>query len=166
VDRRRRAARGNALTVQPIRISRQLQLAYPSVPDTRAVVEGIEMELIWHGCKTVSRTGDEYAFTTPGLVLVPNGGGSVSWLVREGRVRVVSQDELYVDLAFEPVLLFTVPAVLAVLLAILPLTPSWRVGAMLAGAVLWAHAGFSAWRKYRRWIAKGAHEPFYSPRTP
>jgi len=35
------------------------------------------------------------------------------------------------------------------------------VAVMLAGAVLWAHAGFSAWRKYRAWIARGAHEPLY-----
>jgi hypothetical protein len=147
--------------MQPIRISRQLQLLRPVIPNTRAVVEGIEMELIWHGCKTVHRSANEYVFTTPGVTLVANGGGSVSWLVREGRVRVVSLHELHVDLAFDPVLLFAVPAVLAVLLAILPIDPWWRVVAMLAGAALWAHAGFSAWRKYRAWIAKGAHEPFY-----
>jgi len=134
------------------------------IPDTQAVLRGVETELIWHGCTTVGLTRHDYTFTAAGSLV--SAGGPTSWVVRAGRVSVVNRHELRVELELDPGLLFKVPATIGTFLAIVPVDIWFRVTGMLVGAACWARSGFGAWRNFEEWIVRGARRPFFTPRVP
>ncbi|HEX8905838.1 MAG TPA: hypothetical protein VF771_13390 [Longimicrobiaceae bacterium] len=149
--------------MQPIRVAQTLEFTPPLRPDPAAVLRGIETELIFRGSRTLRLTADELVFAGPGVwrALMPLGGPT-TWLVRGGRITPAGMSALRVQLELDPVSLFLVPFIAAAALTVLPLTPGWRAGLMLAGLVVWAGACIHAWRSYRRRICDSARHPWYT----
>ncbi|HEX6750765.1 MAG TPA: hypothetical protein VF092_25990 [Longimicrobium sp.] len=150
--------------MQPIRISRVVEFQPALVPDSQAVLRGIETELIWRGNSTLRMTPDEYVFRGPGVAraLLPSGG-STTWLVRGGRISTVgTRTELRVELELDPVSLFLVPLAAAAVLMLLPMDTAERAIGMLSGAILWGFAATHAWRRYSEWISRSARRPWFT----